>query len=143
MLHCGLCFFCPYRTVLTIVVNTDTFSVNIKLGGVTATAEKSKFCSTHVIGTEAPAPGGAGDGAPLGQHFATPTRGTGLGREAPPPGARHPPPGGVAPGEVPTPPTTLPEPRALRVNKVAEVLESASIFSAQCIGATLSTHADV
>ena len=35
------------------------------------------------------------------------------------------------------------EPRALRVNKVAEVLETASVFSAQCIGATLSTHADL
>ena len=35
------------------------------------------------------------------------------------------------------------EPRALRVNKVTEVLETASVFSAQCIGATLSTHADL
>ena len=35
------------------------------------------------------------------------------------------------------------EPRALRVNKVAEVLETASVFSAQCIGATLSTHANL
>ena len=42
-------------------------------------------------GTEAPPPGGGG-GAPLGRHFATPTRGTGLGGEAPPPGGRHLPP---------------------------------------------------
>ena len=32
-------------------------------------------------------PQGGGDGARLGRHFATPTRGTGLGGESPPPGA--------------------------------------------------------
>ena len=48
-------------------------------------------------------PRAGGDGAPPGRHFATPTRGTGLGGEAPPPGAAVPGGGRGAGGERPTP----------------------------------------